>query len=64
MSFWRSRRTWWACAAALVVILLLWRPGADRFRARLEQSLSSALGHKVEIGSVSLQILPRPDEPN
>ena len=60
MSFWRSRRAWWACAAALVIIFLLWRPGADRFRTRLEQSLSSALGHKVEIGSVSLQILPRP----
>ena len=60
MSFWRSRRTLWACAAALVLIFLLWRPGADRFRSRLEQSLGSALGHKVEIGSVSLRILPRP----
>ena len=60
MSFWHSRRTLWACAALLVLVLLLWRPGADRFRARLEQSLSSALGHRVEIGNVSLQILPRP----
>ena len=60
MSFWRSRRALWACAAAVILILLLWRPGAGRFRSRLEQSLSSALGHKVEIGSVSLQILPRP----
>jgi len=61
VSFWRSRRrTLWVCAAALILILLLWRPGADRFRARLEQSLGSALGHKVEIGYVSLQILPRP----
>jgi len=34
------------CAAALILILLLWRPGADRFRARLEQSLGSALGTK------------------
>ena len=60
MSLWRSRRTLWVCAALVVLILLLWRPGADRFRSRLEQSLSSALGHRVEIGSVSLQILPRP----
>ena len=60
MSFWRARRTLWACAAGVILILLLWRPGADRFRSRLEQSLGSALGHKVEIGNVSLQILPRP----
>jgi len=50
----------YGCAAAVILILLLWRPGADRFRSRLEQSLGSALGHKVEIGNVSLQILPRP----
>ena len=60
MSFWHSRRTPWVCAALLVLLLLLWRPGAGRFRVRLEQSLSSALGHRVEIGNVSLQILPRP----
>src|SRR5258706_12109121 len=60
VTFWRSRHTLWACAAALILILLLWRPGADRFRSRLEQSLGSALGHKVEIGNVSLQILPPP----
>ena len=60
MSFWRSRRALLACAAAVIVILLLWRPGADRLRSRLEQSLGSALGRKVEIGNVSLQILPRP----
>jgi hypothetical protein len=60
VSFWRSRRALWACAAGLILVLLLWRPGADRFRARLERSLSSALGHTVEIGNVSLQILPQP----
>jgi hypothetical protein len=60
VTFWRSRHTLWACAAALILILLLWRPGADQFRSRLEQSLGSALGRKVEIGNVSLQILPRP----
>ncbi len=60
MSFWRSRRALWACGILLVILLLLWRPGADRFRSRLEQSLSSALAHRVEIGYVSLQILPRP----
>ena len=60
MSFWHSRRAFWGFAALLVLVFVLWRPGADRFRSRLEQSLSSSLGHKVEIGNVSLQILPRP----
>ena len=60
VTFWRSRHALWAGAAALILILLLWRPGADQFRSRLEQSLGSALGRKVEIGNVSLQILPRP----
>jgi hypothetical protein len=57
---WRSRRMWMAIAGFLIVILLLWRPGADRLRSRLEQSLGSALGHKVEIGEVSLRMLPQP----
>ena len=60
MSLWRSRRALLACAAAVILVLLLWRPGADRLRSRLQQSLGSALGRKVEIGNVSLQILPRP----
>jgi hypothetical protein len=51
---------WIAIAGSLIVILLLWRPGADRLRSRLEQSLGSALGHKVEIGEVSLRVLPQP----
>ncbi len=57
---WRSRRMWLAIAGLLILTLLLWRPGADRLRSRLEKSLSSALGHKVEIGNVSVQILPQP----
>ncbi len=60
MSFWRLRRIALAAAAALILVLLLWRPGADRFRSRLEWSLSAALGHKVEIGNVSLKVLPQP----
>ena len=60
MNFRRSRRIALAAAAALILVLLLWRPGADRFRARLERSLSAALGHKVEIGNVSLKVLPQP----
>ncbi len=61
MSSWRSRRTALVSSAVvLILVLLLWRPGADRFRFRLEQSLGVALGHKVEIGNVSLKVLPQP----
>jgi AsmA protein len=60
VSFWKSRRAALAAAAVLIVALLLWRPGADRFRARLEKSLSAALAHKVEIGGVSFKLLPQP----
>jgi AsmA family len=60
VSFWRSRQRLLLFAGFLILILLLWRPGADRLRSRLEHVLGSALGHKVEIGNVSLQILPQP----
>jgi hypothetical protein len=57
---WYSRRRVFAGIALVIVVLLLWRPGAERLRARLTQSLSLALGRPVTIGSVSLQFLPRP----
>jgi AsmA protein len=44
----------------IVLGLLLWRPGADFLRARITESIARGLGRPVEIGNVSLQILPRP----
>jgi hypothetical protein len=44
----------------VVLELLLWRPGADFLRARIAESIARGLGRPVEIGNVSLQILPRP----
>jgi hypothetical protein len=56
----RSRRV--VIPAVLVVLLALFlvRPGADRLRWRITQSISQALGRKVNIGYVHLRFLPRP----
>jgi AsmA protein len=44
----------------LILALFLIRPGADRLRGKLSQSISQALGRRVEIESVHLRFLPRP----
>lgn len=40
--------------------LFLVRPGAQRLRSRIAGSVSRAVGRPVEIGSVSLHLLPQP----
>jgi AsmA protein len=47
-------------AAAIFLAMFLIRPGANRLRARLANSLGMSLGRQVEIGSVHLRLLPRP----
>jgi AsmA family/AsmA-like C-terminal region len=44
----------------LVLALFLVRPGAQRLRARIVQSISLALGRPVDVGSVTLRFLPQP----
>jgi AsmA-like protein len=44
----------------LLLGLLLVRPGAQRLRGRIAGSISSAVGRNVEIGSVSVHLLPQP----
>jgi hypothetical protein len=44
----------------LLLALFLIRPGAGRLRGKISQSISQALGRRVEIGSVHLRFLPRP----
>ncbi len=48
--------------AGVVVVLALFliRPGAERLRSRIAGSISSAVGRQVEIGSVSVHLLPQP----
>lgn len=44
----------------VILVLLLWRPGVGFLRVRITQAISRGLGRQVEIGNVSLQVLPRP----
>jgi hypothetical protein len=55
-----SKRRIVAAAVVLVLALFLWRPGAARLKTRITNSISSAIGRPVEIGSVHIRLLPRP----
>jgi uncharacterized protein involved in outer membrane biogenesis len=44
----------------LVLALFLVRPGAQRLRSRIVRSISLALGRPVDVGSVTLRLLPQP----
>ncbi|MGC2248807.1 MAG: AsmA family protein [Terriglobales bacterium] len=59
MKFLRSRRGL-AVIAALLLILFLFRPGIHQLRNRIANSIGSALGRRVAIDNVHLQLLPRP----
>lgn len=60
MRFLRSRRGLVAISLALLLGLFLIRPGVGRLRTRIAGSISLAVGRTVEIGSVSLRLLPQP----
>jgi uncharacterized protein involved in outer membrane biogenesis len=55
-----SRRVVIPAVLLVLLALFLVRPGADRLRWRITQSISQALGRKVNIGYVHLRFLPRP----
>jgi hypothetical protein len=56
----RFQRGLLAVLAAGLLALFVVRPGANRLRARLVNSIGNSLGRQVEIGHVSLRVLPRP----
>lgn len=49
-----------AVAAALLLALFIIRPGASRLKSRIIYSISAGVGRPVDIGSVHIQLLPRP----
>ncbi len=46
--------------SAIILAMFLIRPGANRLRARLANSIGISMGRQVEIGGVHLRLLPRP----
>jgi hypothetical protein len=55
-----SKRKTLAVAAIILVALFVFRPGASRLKSRIISSISRAVGRPVDIGSVQIQMLPRP----
>ena len=60
MKFSLSKRGWVVTGIVLVLALFLARPGAQRLRTRIVRSISLALGRQVDVGSVTLRLLPQP----
>ena len=60
MKFFGSRRGRVVTGIALVLALFLARPGAQRLRTRIVRSISLSLGRQVDVGSVTLRLLPQP----
>ena len=60
LKFLRSRHGKVVAGMVLVLALFLTRPGAQRLRARIVRSISLALGRQVDVGSVTLRLLPQP----
>lgn len=60
MSFWRSKRGVLILGVALLLALFLIRPGANRLRTRIVNSISLALGRPVDVAAVNFRLLPQP----
>ncbi len=60
MKFMRSSRGRVVAGIVLVLALFLVRPGAQRLRTRIVRSISLALGRPVDVGWVTLRLLPQP----
>jgi hypothetical protein len=60
LKFLYSQKSRWIVSALLVLALFLVRPGAQGLRSRIVRSISMAIGRQVEVGRVSLRLLPRP----
>lgn len=56
----RSKRVWIIVAVVALLALFLVRPGANRLRSRVVESISLAVGRPVTVSSVNLRLLPQP----
>jgi AsmA protein len=55
-----SKRRVIAVVGVVLLLLFLLRPGASRLKSRIILSISASVGRPVDIGSVHIQMLPRP----
>jgi len=60
VSFWRSKRGALTLSVVVLLALFLVRPGANRLRTRIVNSISLALGRPVDIAAVKVRLLPQP----
>ncbi len=60
MNFLRSTRGKFIVGTVLVLLLFLIRPGAQSLRIRIVRSVGLALGRPVDVGWVTLRLLPQP----
>lgn len=60
MKIFSTKRRLAVGAAVIVLALFVLRPGASRLKSRIITSISAAVGRPVDIGSVQIQLLPRP----
>jgi uncharacterized protein involved in outer membrane biogenesis len=60
VNFWRSKRAVVTLGIVVALALFLIRPGANRLRAQIVNSISLALGRPVEVAAVKLRLLPQP----
>ncbi|MFZ0733411.1 MAG: AsmA family protein [Candidatus Sulfotelmatobacter sp.] len=60
MRIFSSKKRIAAFTACIVLALFLLRPGASRLKSRIITSISAGVGRPVDIGSVHVQLLPRP----
>ena len=56
----KSKKRWLVALGAIVVILFVARPGANRLKSRIVNTMSLALGRQVEVSSIHFHVLPRP----
>ncbi len=60
MKIFSSKRRVAIAAVVLLLGLFLLRPGGSRLKSRIIASISAGVGRPVDIGSVHIQLLPRP----
>ncbi|HXJ88674.1 MAG TPA: AsmA family protein [Candidatus Binatia bacterium] len=60
MRVFSSKRRVAALAVLVLLALFLVRPGASRLKSKIINSLSTAVGRSVDIGSIHIRLLPRP----